>query len=105
MRIKKVLFYFLAFVFVMLLTMYVYRFVFLFDGKLVTKYVQEEADQYGKNSKIVKTILTNAVKNIKSNAKLVNSIKASAKAANIEKERVLVNIAIAECLNNKLLTA
>lgn len=82
-----------------------YRFLLAFNAKKVNQYVEEESLKYGSNAKTVENTLQNAIKSIKTDAKLVNSIVTSAKAASVEKERVLVNVAIAQSINNKLILA
>jgi hypothetical protein len=79
-----------------LISFVVYRVFFEFQNSLVAKYINEEASKYGNNTPVT-ALLTESVQHILKSADLTEQVRKYAEASGLEKERVLVDVALLQC--------
>jgi len=93
---RKIILYALALMVVAFVAMFIYRFVFEFNNAKVKAYLQQESKAYKENAANVYALLHEAAQDILKSSNKTAMARQYAKATGMEKERVLVDMAVAE---------
>jgi flagellar basal body-associated protein FliL len=82
----------------MVIAAIVYRMFFQFNSKEIEIYAREEAAKYGANAPTVYALILEGVQHVLSSHSLTRQVLTSAKRTGTDKEQLLVQAAIAQCV-------
>jgi hypothetical protein len=92
-KIALIAFFILLFI---LLMLWIYKNYFEFNNQLINSYMEREASRYSESAE-AKKFIQEGVESILKNKDYVDQVKLYAKKTGLDKEKVLVDAAIAQC--------